>query len=339
MTPELFFTLCAAFVGLFVGSFLNVAIDLGAAGRSVVWPPSACDACGHRLGALELIPVLSWTMLRAKCRHCGVRLSVQYPAVEILTALLYGVLALRFGPTPDFLFLLVLTSLFLVASGIDLKTRILPDAITLPAAAMALAWASWRGDAMDAFLGAVLGTGVFWLIAWGYEKRTGTEGLGLGDVKLMLPIGAMAGVLKLPLVILGASLAALAAFGVLALMDRNLREGRLPLGPFLAAAAYVDWCWGDDNLKKSRSGCRRCAVPTGTSCFFRFQELDRETPLPLECLERSRLRECPFVGHGAGRKCKNPGGSLRRGFAFQTEGGRPLTQARRAQETYPSTQV
>lgn len=95
-------------------------------------------------------------MLRAKCRHCGVRLSVQYPAVEILTALLYGVLALRFGPTPDFLFLLVLTSLFLVASGIDLKTRILPDAITLPAAAMALAWASWRGDAMDAFLGAVL---------------------------------------------------------------------------------------------------------------------------------------------------------------------------------------
>lgn len=314
MTPELFFTLCAAFVGLFVGSFLNVAIDLGAAGRSVVWPPSACDACGHRLGALELIPVLSWTMLRAKCRHCGVRLSVQYPAVEILTALLYGVLALRFGPTPDFLFLLVLTSLFLVASGIDLKTRILPDAITLPAAAMALAWASWRGDAMDAFLGAVLGTGVFWLIAWGYEKRTGTEGLGLGDVKLMLPIGAMAGVLKLPLVILGASLAALAAFGVLALMDRNLREGRLPLGPFLAAAAYVDWCWGDDNLKKSRSGCRRCAVPTGTSCFFRFQELDRETPLPLECLERSRLREYPFVGHGAGRKCKNPGGSLRRGF-------------------------
>ena len=234
MTPELFFTLCAAFVGLFVGSFLNVAIDRGAAGRSVVWPPSACDACGHRLGALELIPVLSWTMLRAKCRHCGVRLSVQYPAVEILTALLYGVLALRFGPTPDFLFLLVLTSLFLVASGIDLKTRILPDAITLPAAAMALAWASWRGDAMDAFLGAVLGTGVFWLIAWGYEKRTGTEGLGLGDVKLMLPIGAMAGVLKLPLVILGASLAALAAFGVLALMDRNLREGRLPLGPFCA---------------------------------------------------------------------------------------------------------
>lgn len=185
-------------------------------------------------------------MLRAKCRHCGVRLSVQYPAVEIITALLYGVLALRFGPTPDFLFLLVLTSLFLVASGIDLKTRILPDAITLPAAAMALAWASWRGDAMDAFLGAVLGTGVFWLIAWGYEKRTGTEGLGLGDVKLMLPIGAMAGVLKLPLVILGASLAALAAFGVLALMDRNLREGRLPLGPFLAAAAYVDWCWGGD---------------------------------------------------------------------------------------------
>lgn len=245
MTPELFFTLGAALLGLCFGSFLNVVIDRMSTGRSIVWPPSACENCGTRLRPYELIPVLSWLALRGRCGHCGARIGLQYPAVEILTASLFALVAHRFGPTPECAAYLVLTSLFIAASGIDLKSRTLPDVFTLSAAVLALGFGLWRGEPFDALLGAIFGAGLFWLLAWGYEKRTGTEGLGLGDVKLMLSIGALSGVMLLPFVILFASLGALAAFGLVALSGREIRAWRLPLGPFLAAGAFVGWCWGD----------------------------------------------------------------------------------------------
>lgn len=246
MDPNLFLTLSAAFLGLVFGSFFNVCIDRGSLGLSIVRPRSACDACGTTLGLLELVPVLSWVCLRGRCAHCGTKVSVRYPASEILVAVLFALVTYVFGATPETLVYIFFTSIYVVASGIDLKVGLLPDRLTLPAALLALPAALWLGhDPIDAIVGGLLGWGLFRLVAFVYERASGREGLGLGDSKLMLSIGFLTGGMFLPIVVLLASLGALAAFLVLRLLGREAADLRLPFGPFLSGAAYLTWLAGD----------------------------------------------------------------------------------------------
>lgn len=246
MDPNLFLTLSAALLGLVFGSFFNVCIDRGAEGRSIVRPRSACDACGTTLGPLELVPVLSWLCLRGRCAHCGTKVSVRYPASEILVAALFALVVFTFGAAPETLVYLVFTSLYVVASGIDLKVGLLPDRLTLPAAVLALPAALWLGhDPVDAVAGGLVGWGLFRFVSFAYERASGREGLGLGDSKLMLSIGFLTGGMFLPMVVLFASLGALAVFLVLRLLGREPSDMRLPFGPFLSGAAYLTWLAGD----------------------------------------------------------------------------------------------
>lgn len=245
--PTVLWVLVAGFLGLFVGSFLNVCVDRYVAGTSIVYPPSHCEACQARLRPWELIPLVSWLALRGKCAHCGAPISVQYPLMELITGLLYALVAWRFGVSWECLWAIVLTSILLVASGIDVKILILPDRLTYAAAVIALAGALAFGHPwVETLLGGLVGAGVFWLIAFLFERSTGREGLGLGDVKLMLSLGFMSGVALLPLLVLLSGLSALATFGILALLGRKIGTLQLPFGPFLAAGGFITWLFGQD---------------------------------------------------------------------------------------------
>ncbi len=252
LLPHEFVTAAAGVLGLFIGSFLNVCIDRYVAGASILWPPSHCDACGRRLSPLDLIPVLSWLIQRGRCRTCGAPVSVAYPISELATGALFAAVGWVFGATPEGLVVLIATSLFVVLSGIDMRLFILPDRMTLPAAVIALPLSILvlGRDPVNALAGGLIGAGVFWALSAWWRFRTGRDGLGLGDVKLMLSLGFLTGGLRLPLVVLIACSGALAGFGVAAILrsrSKGERTGplRIPFGPFLCAGAWVTLLWGD----------------------------------------------------------------------------------------------
>lgn len=246
---------CAAVLGLILGSFYNVCIHRYLTGESIVSPPSHCPHCKKRLGVAELIPLFSFLYLRGRCAGCGQPISPRYPLVEALSGLWACLLALNFGLSVPFFVYLAFGGLFIVASFIDLAIFILPDVLTLPGAALALPasvlllglpWA-------EAVAGALAGAGLFWLLHLVYRVVRKREGLGLGDVKLMLVIGALIGVKALPLAILWGSLAALLASVAWLKGHRgSLAQVPIPFGPFLSLGAmayilfgpaFLDWYW------------------------------------------------------------------------------------------------
>lgn len=242
----------SAFLGLFLGSFFNVCADRYIAHESIVWPPSHCTVCGARLRSWELIPVLSWLFLRGRCAHCQSPISIIYPVSELVTAFLFAMTALFTGWSHALFVLLFFVSLYTVASLIDLKEKILPDVLTLPAAALALPAAIWILNKawISVVLGGLIGAGVFWLILLYYKKRTGTDGMGYGDVKLMLSLGFLTGVEYLPLMIILAGVMALAAFAIVKLSGvKSIRQYEMPFGPFLSLGAWICWLVGSDILR------------------------------------------------------------------------------------------
>lgn len=247
LIPACDFAWFSALVGLFLGSFYNVCIDRTVAGESVIYPPSHCEACHTRLRPWELVPVLSWMCLRGRCSHCGARVSWQYPFAELLSAALAGLLGWTFGPTWAWLAGMIMTGLWFVLAGIDCKTMMLPDRLTLTAAVLAWPFSvfAFGHNGLDALAGGLIGAGLFWLVGALYARRCGRDGLGFGDVKLMLSVGALSTAVYLPLVIMMAGVAALSAFAVLGLRGRSVAETPLPFGPFLTAAGWVTMLAGD----------------------------------------------------------------------------------------------
>ena len=220
---------------------------------AILFPPSHCPHCNQRLRFWELIPVLSYLLLRGQCARCHKPIHIRYPLVELLSGLTSGLLAWRFGPTLAFPVYLVFTGMLIVASGIDLECFILPDGITLggtvlavPAAIFALGM-----DWTDALLGGLVGGGTFLAVLLVFKRLRGVDGMGFGDVKLMLMLGVLCGPLGLPLITLVAGVSALAAFLLIAcLMPREapLREMPIPFGPFLSLGAFVHILAGQEIL-------------------------------------------------------------------------------------------
>lgn len=248
--PNTDFAIMSAMLGLFLGSFYNVCADRTLAGQSILWPPSHCEACGTTLKPWELIPVVSWLCLRGRCAHCGAKVSIQYPLAEIVSTVLAGVVGWVYGPSLAWLGAMVFTGLFFVMSVIDIKAYILPDGLTLGGAVLALPASIFLfgHDWLNALLGGLIGAGVFWLVGILYLKRRGIEGLGFGDVKLMLSIGFLVTAELLSISVILAGLTALVAYGVIALLGRNadaLAEHRLPFGPFLCFAGWLTLLFGD----------------------------------------------------------------------------------------------
>lgn len=238
----------ALILGLVLGSFYNVCIFRYLAGTSIVRPGSHCPACGHVLSWWENIPVLSFLLLRGKCHSCSLKISWQYPLVELLSGILALFLALRFGLSTTWLIYLILTGMLLVGSMIDLDSFILPDIITLPGAVIALAGSFFFPHGFtSALIGAVAGAGTFLFIQQAYRLIKKIEGLGTGDIKLMLMLGAMTGWQGLPIMIFFSALAALCVS--LFYLKRDASRGMktaIPFGPFLSMGAMLYVLWGKE---------------------------------------------------------------------------------------------
>jgi leader peptidase (prepilin peptidase)/N-methyltransferase len=233
-----------ALLGLAIGSFLNVVIWRVPRGESVVSPPSACPACGTRIKARDNVPVLSWLLLRGRCRACGVRISLRYPLVELSCGVLFAVMAVRFGVDWELPAYLYLAAVGLALALIDLDVKRLPDVLTLPSWAVAgalLSLAAALGDHPGALLRALVGAvgvGLLYFVVW-YAYPAG---MGFGDVKLAPIVGAYLGWVSYGAtavgVFLGFLYGGLVGIGVV-LFAEGGRKTKIPFGPFMLAGALT----------------------------------------------------------------------------------------------------
>ncbi len=236
----------AAIAGLCLGSFYSVCAHRYVTGGSIVRPGSHCPACGHRLSPLELIPVVSWLVLRGRCRACKALVSVKYPLLELASGLWAYLAALQTGPSPAFVFLMAMGGIYITASMIDLEIFILPNRLTYSAAILSLAGAAVLpgGDLMGALIGAAAGYLLFFALAKAYLASKGVDGLGGGDVKLMLSIGALVGWRGLAFAILMGSLSALAVSPFFLRGAAKKNAIPIPFGPFLCFGAMTQALYG-----------------------------------------------------------------------------------------------
>jgi leader peptidase (prepilin peptidase)/N-methyltransferase len=264
----------AAILGLLVGSFLNVVIlrlprrlehewkqqareiltpDTGDeqvvddAPPDLVFTGSHCPHCKHKLSPVDNIPVLSWLALRGRCRYCKTAISWQYPLVELLNALASAVVAWKFGFGWPLAAALLFTWTLIAASGIDVRTQLLPDQLTLP-----LLWLGLLISLVPLFvapstaiIGATIGYLCLWCVFWLFKLMTGKEGMGYGDFKLLGALGAWMGATSLlPIVLLSSLIGAIVGGITLAVQGRD-RSTPIPFGPFIAAAGWTWFVFGD----------------------------------------------------------------------------------------------
>ncbi len=268
-SPALF-AACAGVFGLMVGSFLNVVIhrlprmlerewqaqcaEMGgkpvepAPRYNLIVPGSACPHCGHKIGPLENIPILSYLLLRGKCKNCGAPISARYPLVEAATGVLSAFAAWHFGFGVAALGALLLIWALIALTAIDLDTQLLPDAITLPLLWLGLIFAfpGAFADLRSAVSGAVAGYLALWSVYWLFKLVTGKEGMGYGDFKLLAALGAWLGWQMLPLVILLSSVVgAVVGIGLIVAARRG-RNVPIPFGPYLAGGGLIALLWGPE---------------------------------------------------------------------------------------------
>ncbi len=266
-------------LSLLVGSFLNVVIyrlpviilreftlaakehlELELSEEETSWekekfnlavPRSKCPKCGHQITAVENIPVISYLFLKGKCSECKSKISVRYPIIEFITAVLSVLVAANFGVTWATLAGLFLTWSLIALTMIDFDTQLLPDAITQP-----LIWAGillsmygvFSVDITSSIYGAVFGYLSLWSVYHGFKILTGKEGMGYGDFKLLAALGAWMGWKMLPVIILFSSLVgAVVGITMVIVMGRD-KNIPIPFGPYLAAAGFIAFLWGDEIL-------------------------------------------------------------------------------------------
>jgi leader peptidase (prepilin peptidase)/N-methyltransferase len=289
LDPNTFFSAAAFLFGLVFGSFLNVCIYRMPRGLSVVAPRSACPNCKRPIAAYDNIPVVSWLILRGRCRHCKTPISPRYLGVELLTAILFAACVWEFGPTLAAVKFVTFSFLLVGLIFTDCENRLLPDLLTLPGFCIGLAFSlvapinglfeylyaaqfNWRLLSLaDALLGALIGGGFVWAAGELYFRLRGIAGMGFGDVKLLLMIGAFVGpkmtVLTLFAGSLGAAVIGIAMFPPVygrrrkaislkrrfpdekerrqEAYDSAMRCMRLPFGSFLGAAALFAAFFGE----------------------------------------------------------------------------------------------
>lgn len=238
----------AALFGGLIGSFLNVVIWRLPRGENLAKPPSACPSCQAPIKPYDNIPVISWLVLRGKCRNCGARISARYPLVEALTAALYAAVVLRFGADSDVWLPLVFVTVLVPITFIDLDLQIIPDKITAPAAVIGavLVVATRTDDIAEHVIAALAAFAFLFAAAWAYPK-----GMGVGDVKLAFVMGLFLGREVAPAMMIAFLSGSLVGVGIMA--RKGVAAGRktkVPFGPFLAfgsvvalfvGAEIVDW--------------------------------------------------------------------------------------------------
>ncbi|UCV15802.1 prepilin peptidase [Quatrionicoccus australiensis] len=259
----------AGLLGLCIGSFLNVVIYRLPKMMEREWqvqcaelrgetlpdeepltlakPGSRCPACGHRISALENIPIISYLLiLKGKCAGCSAPISARYPVIEALTALLSAYTVWHFGPTIQAAGALLLVWALISLAMIDFDTQLLPDAITLPLLWLGLAFnlGTTYTDLATSVIGAMAGYLALWSVFWLFKLATGKEGMGYGDFKLLAALGAWLGWQMLPTIILLSSVVGASVGIALIVFGRHGRNIPIPFGPYLAAAGGIALFWG-----------------------------------------------------------------------------------------------
>ncbi len=240
------FLVFAFVLGALIGSFLNVCIYRIPAKQSIVSPPSSCPKCGHKIRWYENIPIISYASLLGRCSSCRTKISLRYPIIEALTGLLFVLVFHHFAFSSATLIFWLFVAALVVITFIDYDHQIIPDVISLPGIAVGFLcsflghWLGW----LDSLIGILVGGGILYVVAYGYEKLTKREGMGGGDIKLLAMIGAFLGWKAILPVIFFSSL--LGTFvGVPAmLIKKGDTRFAIPFGPFLAVAALVYLFWG-----------------------------------------------------------------------------------------------
>lgn len=264
----------AVIFGLLIGSFLNVVIYRLPVMMEREWktecrflleidepetqttdrdtfnlahPQSHCPNCNAAIKPWQNIPVLSYLMLRGRCANCAVRISPRYPIIEAFTGLLSGLVAWQLGASPQALMALFFTWALISLTMIDFDHKLLPDQITLP-----LLWAGLLLNSYglyvplaDAVWGAIAGYLSLWSVYWSFKLITGKEGMGYGDFKLLAALGAWMGWQMLPVIILLSSLVGAVVGSIFLVVSKQGRDTAIPFGPYLAAAGWIAFLWGD----------------------------------------------------------------------------------------------
>jgi leader peptidase (prepilin peptidase)/N-methyltransferase len=264
---------------LLIGSFLNVVIhrlpmmmerewreqaeelqnsppehELPEGRFDLVAPRSRCPSCGHLITALQNIPVISYLVLRGRCANCKTPISVRYPLVELLTAVLAAICAWHFGVGWEALMAIIMTITLVAIAMIDADTQLIPDSIVLPLMWLGLAMSLFHPlpdtsvlfiSPKDAIVGAMAGYLTLWSVFWLFKLVTGKDGMGYGDFKLLAALGAWLGWQQLPIIILmSAVVGALINIVMIVARGRD-RSVPIPFGPYLAAAGWITMLWGE----------------------------------------------------------------------------------------------
>jgi leader peptidase (prepilin peptidase)/N-methyltransferase len=250
ITPALYATVASVAFGLIIGSFVNVVVARVPHGHSIVRPGSSCPSCQAPIRWYDNLPVLSFVLLGAKCRHCRAPISARYPIIEALTAILFVAATYRSGwGWHLFVRDWPLMAALVAVTFIDLEHRIIPDVISLPGIVLGLA-TTGLDERMTwplAFAGAAIGFGVFYLFAWLYERSTGRAGLGGGDVKLLAMLGAFLGPLGAFCAIFISSIfGSVVGIGwALATRKQSIMKVAIPYGPFLVVGGLYYYLFGE----------------------------------------------------------------------------------------------
>ncbi len=261
------FIALATVFGLFTGSFLNVCIDRLPRGESIVFPPSHCESCNHKLGVLDLIPVFSYVFLRGHCRYCRAHIPIRLMLVEFVTGALFGYFFWQFGFTLELLVFIIYGSILIVIFVIDLENQLVLDVIVFPGMVIAFAFAFFRpeiagldslgsgnvynavsqaasnaaGQAIIALLGGALG-----FVAMSIPFLIYPSGMGMGDIKLAALVGLMTGYPLIILALLMSWISGGIIAGILLALKIKGRKDPIPAAVFMVAAALVTLLWGQE---------------------------------------------------------------------------------------------
>lgn len=262
-------------IGAFVGSFLNVVIhriplmlerqwksdcqelltpnnNTQTPEKYNLWVPrSRCPSCDHQIRALENVPILSYLFLKGKCSQCGIKISLQYPFVELFTAILTTIVVWTYGFSIQSFGAILLTWFLISLSGIDIKTQLLPDNMTLPLLWLGIVFNIFNTytDLTSSVLGAIFGYLSLWSVFHIFKLITGKEGMGYGDFKLLAALGAWLGWQSLPLIILLSS-AVGAIIGITMIVTKlQERSTPIPFGPYLAIAGWIAMLYGNQLME------------------------------------------------------------------------------------------
>lgn len=260
-------------LGLCVGSFINVAVyrlpkalffnwfvqcydflnlqpkfgKTPELGLNLFWPSSHCTSCKNKIIFIDNIPVISYIFLRGKCRSCKNHISICYPIIELITAIVSLIVGFKFGITIIAIFGLLITWILIIQSAIDFKECLIPDEITLPMLWLGLIvnYFNIFVNLHEAVMGAVSGYLFFWVIYWIFKLITGKEGIGYGDFKLLAMLGAWLGYQMLPLIIVISTTIGSIVGGILILLKKRNKNAAIPFGPYLAGAGWIAMLYGN----------------------------------------------------------------------------------------------